>query len=222
MWRLVSGSPASAAATLHLADNGFRAAVGRESDRGPLLEFLEALRARGLLQIAVDHILPDSSKAVEMELGASEARSSLFYHDSAGRLTGLEFIQGQPKFMINFGLRRENLREVWLELLPAVEEPPGPPRWVVSGEGQFSQVPAVRRRVFEDLRLSTAIPEGGFLLLGPTAVVYDLPYLARPFFIETDLTHRKKAASQRESVYVISPIIRSSQLRPGAPGVAAG
>jgi len=225
IWKKVTGPLPTAAMAQQLADNGFRAAVGRESDRPQLLATLDALQEKGDLRGVPDQALPDANKLIELDLGPCEPRLALFYHDPRGRLRGLDFEDAKAKLLLTFEMRTSNLHEVTLKVIPALEEPPGPPRWVLTPEGTAQQVPEERRHVFSDVALSAQVPEGGFLLLGASDIVYDLPYLGRPFFLEQDAKGAKDAGGQpawRESIYIISPIIRSltdhGNARTGRPG----
>lgn len=209
IWKRVPGPLPTAAMTQQLADNGFRAAIGRESDRKPLLDALDVMRARVDLRAVPDQAVPDANKLIELELGACDPRLALFFHDPQGRLRGMDFESAKAKLLVSFEMRTSNLHEVTLKVIPALEEPPGPPRWVMSAEGSAQQVPEERRHVFQEVVLTAQIPEGGFLLLGAGDIVYDLPYLGRPFFLEREAKDSGDGPSWRESIYIISPVIRS-------------
>lgn len=212
IWKKVNGPVPAAAMTQQLTDNGFRAAIGRESDRKPLLETLDALQEKVDLRAVPDQAVPDANKLVELELGPCEPRLTLFYHPPHGGLRGMDFVGAKAKLLLAFEMRSANLHEVTLKVVPALEEPPGPPRWVMSAEGAAQQIPEERRHVFDDVVLTAQIPEGGFLLLGAGDIVYDLPYLGRPFFLQQEVPPADAAGDTphwRESIYIISPIIRS-------------
>lgn len=216
IWKIASLPLPTAAMTLHLTDSGFRAAIGRESDRKPLAEALDALRESVDLRCAFDQVIPDASRAIEMEIGrASTPLLTVFYAAGGGRLEGKDFADASLKFIVSFAVRVENLNEVWVKMTPLIEEPPGLPRWVGEPGGGFRQVAEPRRTLFEDVSLTAAVPEGGFILFGPTSRVYDRPYLARPFFVEKKPVAGKNAADppafeERESIYIISPVIRKT------------
>lgn len=211
IWRVISSPLPSAATTLQLADSGFRAAIGKEPERRAFAEAIAVLREKTEVRSVMDRILPDASREIEIDIGpASWPRLAVFYVNASGSLAGQDFQDAKVKFLMTFAIRPENLKEVWLQLMPAIEEPPGPPRWVGMPGGGFQQVPEQRRRVFSEMTFSAPIPEGGFLLLGPTEIVYERPYLARPFFIEQAAGSEKKT-EVRESVYIISPILRTER-----------
>jgi hypothetical protein len=219
IWKKVNGPRPAAASAQRLSDNGFRAAVGMESDRKPLLELLDALREKVDLRAVPDQAMPDANRLVELELGPCDPRLTLFYHDPNGRLRGMDFLSASAKLLVAFEMRSPNLHEVTLRVVPALEEPPGPPRWVMSADGTAQQIPEERRHIFDDLFLTAQIPEGGFLLLGAGDIVYDLPYLGRPFFLQQEPGPADAAgetAHWRESIYIISPIIRSQRDADGA------
>jgi hypothetical protein len=217
IWKKVNGPVPAAAMTQQMSDNGFRAAVGMESDRKPLLDALDELSGKVDLRAVPDQAMPDANKLVELVLGPCEPRLTLFYHAPSGRLSGMDFESATAKLLVAFEMRSPNLRELTLKIIPALEEPPGPPRWVISPDGTAQQVPEERRHVFDDVVLTAQIPEGGFLLLGAGDIVYNLPYLGRPFFLQPEV--RPDAAGEpphwRESIYIISPIIRSHTERGG-------
>lgn len=206
LWNLVRGPLPDAGAALRLQDNGFRAAIGRDSDRAPLSAALEKIADP---RTALDHAMPNESRLVELELGACPPILSLFVFDAAGRMHGRRFENARARFRLAYEIRSTNLEEVWIEMLPELEEPPGPERWVIKPEGPRLE-PEERRHSFRDLLFSATIPEGGFLLLGPAPEVHAQPLLARPFFVEPDPAGGDAA---RESIYVISPIIRKAEAR---------
>ncbi|RIK69331.1 MAG: hypothetical protein DCC65_00895 [Planctomycetota bacterium] len=223
IWQVVTGPLPSAETALHLADSGFRAAIGRQSDRKPLAEALETLRESTDLRSAVDHITPDASRAMEMEIGpVSWSSLPVFYVQGDGSLAGQDFLNATTKFLMNFAIRAERMREVWVQIVPAIDEPPGPLRWVGTAEGGFQQVAEQRRKVFSDVVLDTPVPDGGFILLGATPSVYDRPYLARPFFIEQDPGGKgADPDAARESIFIISPILRTVRPDPAESSPAA-
>ena len=205
IWKLVTGPLPDAATALHLADNGFQAAIGRESDRRPLREFLGGIAG---LRSALDYARPDASRHVELDLGpCRQRRQVVFYYGRDGSLRGLDFLEARARLRLAFEMRSVNLKEVWLEVVPELEEPPGPPKWVITEEGA-KQVPEERRHTFGDLAFAARIPEGGFLLLGPTDAVHDRPLVARPFFVEQIEDSEDRTLEVRESIYVISPMVR--------------
>lgn len=209
VWKVATGPLPSATMSLLLADCGFRAMVGTESDRRALAEAMNTLRDSTDLRSVLDQIMPDAAREIEIEIGpVSWPRLSVFFVDRDGNLAGQDFQDAKVKFLMNFAMRPENLREVWVQLVPAIEEPPGPLRWIGTPDGGFQQLPELRRRVFSEVALTAPIPEGGFLLLGPTEIVYDRPYLARPFFVEQTEGGEKKLET-RESLYIISPILHT-------------
>ncbi len=206
LWRIVTGTLPDAQMAMRLADNGFIAVVGRESDRVRLREWLDGLED---IRSVVDMAVPDISRKVEVELGGKQPRRTIFHFGKSGSLHGLDLANAQAKLELGFELRAADFTEVLLTVVPVMEEPPGRPKWVMTPDGAM-EVPQERRHPFHDLGFSVEISEGGFLLLGPTAMVYDLPLLGRPFFLEPPTEVQSLKESRRESIYVISPIIRSS------------
>lgn len=207
LWQIASGPLPEAAAALRLAANGFRAAVGRESDRRALLTFLERLDDP---RIAVDQVLPDASRLVEIEIGHGPPSQRLFFYDRGGTLRGMDFVQARARIKWSFELRSTNLKEVWLRVIPELEEPAGPPKWELAEDGTARQVPQRRLTTFDQLAFAARIPEGGFLLLGPTEAVYDRPLLGRAFFVEPAAGDADNLENARENIYIIGPIVRSS------------
>ena len=203
LWKIMTIGLPDAEASLRLSANGFRAAVGRESDRPALKSFIEDV---GDLRTAMDRVTPDASKSVYLELGPCDSRQSVFFYDRRGDLHGLGFVNATARFKLAFEMRSSNLKEVWLRLVPELREPPGPPQWKKGPNGEFHQVPEERGRSFGELAFSARIPEGGFLLLAPTPVIRERPLLAKPFFTRA---RPDAAADERESIYIISPIVRS-------------
>lgn len=218
IWKLVAGKLPSAAATMHLADNGFRAAVGLDAHRQALLAELQGLPD---LRIAVDQVVPDIQRTIELEIGACGEHQIVFYLDRTGGLHGMDFVQAKARLRLMLEWRSVNPDELWLRLTPELEEPPGPMRWEMTPSGP-QMAPERRSRTFEELSFDAAIPPGGFLLLGPTPAVYDRPLLARPFFVEEAAQAGTETAPEsRENIYVISPILRIVTPEPQAPGSGA-
>lgn len=218
LWKLVTGPLPDAASTLRLADNGFRAAVGLESDREPLRDFLS--RVPGL-QSVLDQATPDVSRSVELELGSCPPRLVVFYYGVGGTLRGMDFVEAKAKLRLWFELRSVNLRDLRLMVEPELAEPPGEPRWVITEEGA-RQVPEERGRRFTELGFAALVPDGGFLLLGPTAAVYDRPLLGRPFFTQEEAPGSGRTGDARESIYVISAIVRPQEGRGSLEGSGSG
>lgn len=206
LWKLVTGKLPDASQRLRLADNGFRAAIGRESDRFPLRKWLDSLSE---VAGASDTTVPDASKLVDVDIGACEPRIVVFYYDAAGGLSGHEFVQARARFRIAFELRPPDLQTSVLTVVPEIEEPPGPPKWIITEAGA-QQIPQERRYPFDDLEFRSEIPAGGFLLLGPAKSVYDQPLLGRAFFGSAALSHAAgDGEGERENIFIISPIIRA-------------
>lgn len=218
LWELVTGAAGDARTTLRLSDNGFRAAVGRESDRAALTRSLEAVDD---MRSALDETTPDASKAVEIEVGPCPPHQTVFYYDRRGVLHGLDFLDAKARFRLSFAIYSPNLREVRLDVVPEIEEPPGPPKWVITEQGAM-QKPVERRHPFEDLTISATIPQNGFLLLGPAPDVANRASLvARPFFIE-QTPKADGTIAIRESIYVVSPIIRTYSPPARSPAQPSG
>lgn len=221
VWKLVAGPLANAEMSLRLAANGFRGAIGRESDRATLLAELSKLPDH---RIALDHATPDASKLVELDLGPPLPAMTLFSFDDSGGMEGHDYTGPSARFRMAYGLRPANLKEVMLELVPEIEEPPGPRRWVKPPDGPPREEEEERKTTFPALAFSARIPPGGFLLVGPTPAIHDLPVIARPFFVEELQSPTGDSVDVRESIYVISPLVRAySQARspeargPGEP-----
>ncbi|MBI5763356.1 MAG: hypothetical protein HZA51_07520 [Planctomycetes bacterium] len=211
VWKLVAGPLANAEMSLRLAANGFRGAIGRESDRATLLAELSKLPDH---RIALDHATPDATKLVNLDLGPPLPAMTLFSFDDAGVMEGHDYTGPSARFRMAYGLRPANLKEVMLELVPEIEEPPGPRRWVKPPDGPPREEEEERKTTFSALAFSARIPPGGFLLVGPTPTVHDLPVIARPFFVEELQSPTGDSVEIRESIYVISPLVRAySQAR---------
>lgn len=201
VWKVVTGPLPDAATLLRLKDNGFRAAIGQESDREPLRNYLSQITG---LQSVMDHAVPDARRSVEVEMGACPERTVVFYYGRTGNLRGLDFEQGKAKLCMNFELRGINLRDVAIQATPAVEEPQGPPKWILTEQGP-QEMPEERCMKFDDLAFGVVIPEGGFLMVGPTETIQRRPLVGRSFFQQSS----EKDGLQRESVYIISPVVRT-------------
>jgi hypothetical protein len=209
VWKTIGGVVTDAATTLRLADNGFRAAMGRDSDRKPLADALGALPD---VVSSRDDVTPDASREVELELGACPPRMSVFHFDAAGELHGLDFVEAKAMFGINLELRSISLRDVWMRVVPRLEEPPGPAKWVITQDGA-RQVPEERVRKFPHLAFETTIPDGGFLVLGPTQAQGQLPLVGGAFFSTQLPASGSGSSAPRESLFIISPIVRSVAAR---------
>lgn len=205
LWSLVRGALPDAPTAMRLQDNGFRVAIGRDSDRAAIKERLEKLTDP---RSALDRAIPNESRLVDLDLGACTPQSSVFYFDGGGQMHGCHYEDARARFRLAYEIRSTNLREVWIQLVPEVEEPPGPPRWVIRPEGARLE-PEERRRMFRDLAFSASIPEGGFLMLGPTQDMARQPLLARLFLQQREAGEDGERI--RESLYLISPILRTGE-----------
>ncbi len=208
LWKIVTGTLADADTALRLVANGFHVALGRGSDRKALLAYLKELES---IQTAVDQVLPDASREVRLELGPCDPRLSLFFFNQRGDLIGREFENARAGFTWTFEMRSTNLKRIRLRLTPELEEPPGRSKWEFGPEGIPRQVPQERRYRFGVLRFEADIPEEGFLLLAPTSAVYQMPLPARPFFVSSGQGGGSPLEDARESIYIISPIVRSNR-----------
>ncbi|MCB9852499.1 MAG: hypothetical protein H6819_05350 [Phycisphaerales bacterium] len=218
LWKIASSPIASAAADLRLRSNGFLAAVGRDSDRDDLVTFMKGLPKPA---IATDRVQPDSSKLVDIEIGKQDGTVTLFHFDESGSVRGMEVEEPRMRFRLRCEFRSLNLRDVWLEVMPEIEEPPGPAKWVIGPDERARQVPQERRHTFKSVAFGVEIPQGGFLLLGATGSVYERPLLAKPFFLAPAGETKDGRERYRESVYVIRPIIRAVNLQKSHEEAAA-
>ncbi len=205
IWRTVVGGMADAC----LRDNGVRAAIGRDSDRAALEALLDDVPDH---RSAVDTLTPDMTRLVELTLGPCEKNQRVFHYDRAGHLHGDEFENAKVRLRIAYEVRSARLDDVMLQLMPEVEEPPGPMKWVITDAGA-AQVEEERRHSFRELVFGGTIPPGGFLMLGPTPDIYQQPLLGKAMFVDSN---RSEDADEepRESLLVISPIVSSAD-RPG-------
>ena len=209
IWKTVVGGLADAAAAACLRDNGVRAAIGRDSDRAALQALLDDVPDH---RSAVDTLLPDMTRLVELTLGPCEPNQRVFHYDRAGHLHGDEFENAKVRLRIAYEVRSARLDDVMLQLMPELEEPPGPMKWVITDAGA-AQVEEERRHSFRELVFGGTIPPGGFLMLGPTPDIYQQPLLGKAMFVDSN---RGDEADEepRESLLVISPIVTSAD-RPG-------
>ncbi|HUN81774.1 MAG TPA: hypothetical protein VMV81_09730 [Phycisphaerae bacterium] len=215
VWKLVTGRLPSARETLRLAANGIRAAIGQDSDRAPLLNELDKLAEP---RIAQGDTRPDVNRMLELELGPCAERMSVFYYDESGGIHGRDFVGAIGRVKISYEMRSANLHEVMLVVVPELEEPPGPRRWVQSAEGKWEEKDEERKTAYADLAFQARISQGGFLLIGPTSAVYEQPLLAKALFVQEDQLGADGKPQTRESILVISPMIRAEG---GAPAMQA-
>lgn len=206
LWKIATTPFPNAASELRLRTNGFLVAVGRDSDRSDLVAYLESLPKPA---IATDRVQPDSSRLVDVEIGSHPGRLTLFHFDESGSLRGMEVEAPTVRFRMRCEFRSSNLRDVWLEVLPELEEAPGPSKWVIGPDERARLVPQERRHTFKSVAFGVEIPKGGFLLMGATSAVYEQPLLAKPFFLAAAGQAKDGRRRYRESVYVIRPIIRA-------------
>jgi hypothetical protein len=76
------------------------------------------------------------------------------------------------------------------------------------------QKPEERKTTYTDLAFQARIGQGGFLLIGPMASVYDQSLLAKALFIQEGEIGANGQPQTRESIFVISPLIRSDRSGP--------
>ena len=205
IWKTVVGSLADAGAAACLRDNGIRSAIGRDSDRAALQALLDDVPDH---RSAVDPLIPDMTRLVELTLGPCDPHQRVFHYDRAGKLHGDEFENAKVVLRIAYEVRSARLDDVMLQLMPEIEEPPGPMKWVITDSGA-AQVEEERRHSFRELVFGGTIPPGGFLMLGPTPDIYQQPLLGRAIFVDTNRTDEGEA-EPRESLLLISPIVTSA------------
>lgn len=206
-WSLATGDSPPAEPTLRWTANGFRMAVGRASDRPALQRYLESIEDR---KVAEDRTQPDDRRALEIELGAGPAQTTLFCYGPDGRLSGRDFESPKAILRLNYELHALNLREMIVQATPELEEPPGPMKWTIDADGRAREVPQERRHLFGDLAVSVKVPENGFLMIGPTDAAHEMPILGRAFFVDYGGKPTGSDEERRESLYIITPVIRSS------------
>ncbi|MCZ6682180.1 MAG: hypothetical protein O7B26_03290 [Planctomycetota bacterium] len=204
MWKLVDSPIQSAALAMRMKDNGFRAAVGAKSDREPFLRYVEQIaEARNDLEV----FTPSESRLVEIDFGPCDDRQSVCHIDRMGNLHGRTFEDARALLILEYEMRSASLDEVWIRLMPAIQEPPGPWKWEITELGA-RQVQEERRYAYRDLVFEAKIQDGGFLLLGPTADLYELPLLGRPYFLQPSVDANGRP-EERETIFVISPLLTS-------------
>lgn len=208
LWTIAAEPMPDASAALRLNSNGFRAAIGRESDRQALMEFLDDTDG---VRMNMDEAMPNLDKPVIIEIGACPPWQSVFHYDRKGSLRGADFVDAVARLLLRFELRSTNLKEVWLRVTPEVEEPPGPAKWQRDQDGELREMPQERKHTFVDIETEARIPEGGFLVLGASPTVAEAPVLGRVFFREPEPSTEKVAKTPRDRIYIISPIIRYSE-----------
>lgn len=198
IWSMVDTSvvPRDVAATMR--DNGFRIGVGRDAARAPIraaIDTLSDVRSRD------DQILPGVNKMVEVFITDAQRDMELMWYTRGGGLSGQTFVSARPVLRFGWGIEPPRLNDVVVHVEPEIREPPGRTRYQRLDD-MWVLRPEYRGRVFKELGFDVAIPEGGFLMLGPTNDIARYPTIGRPFFVEP------AAGAQRESLYVISPLIR--------------
>ncbi len=204
IWEIASGVLPNVNRNLRLKANGFLVAIGRKSDRELLVDYVEGVKGR---EVISDRVMPNSARLLDIELARRKGTFSWFQYDASGTLRGVEFKSPLPRFRLRTQFRSTNLRNTWLELMPQLEEPDGPSTWVLE-EGQTPVLaPEKRRHDFDGLAFGVEIPNGGFLMVGPTSAVQDRPLLARAFFLEGD--GKAGEGAQRENIFIIRPIVRA-------------
>lgn len=206
VWSIPQAPFPNATQLLQLRANGFLVAIGRDSDRTELVRYLEDIPKPA---IARDRVQPDANRLIDVEIGEKKGIVKLFYFDQSGTLRGLEMEDPTVRFKLRVEFRSSNLRDIWLEFMPELEEPPGPAKWVIGPDERARQVPQERKHAFASLAFGAEIPEGGFLMLGSTTAVYEQPLLARPFFLNSNSSESDERTRFRDSLYVIRPIVRT-------------
>jgi len=213
LWSIASIALPDAAMNLRSRANGFRAAIGRESDREALMQYLDGVEG---IKLRMDQVMPDIDRPVTLEIGIGPVWSSIFYYDRSGKLHGVDLEEAVPRWILRFEMRSANLKEVWVEATPEIEQPPGPAKWARDENGVLREMAQERRQSYSDLTIAAQIPEGGFLVLGLAAEAKDSPVLGRIFFSEQFNEGKGGLEAPRERIYIISPIVRFAENPPGA------
>jgi hypothetical protein len=198
IWSMVDTSvvPPDVAATMR--DNGFLIGAGRDEARAPIraaIDTLPDVRSRE------DQALPGVNKMLEIFITDAQRDMELIWFTRDGRMPGQSFESARPVLRLGWGIEPPRLNDVVVHVEPEIRELPGRTRYTRLDDLWVLR-PEYRGRVFKELGFDVAIPEGGFLMLGPTNDIARYPTIGRPFFTEP------AGGSQRESLYVISPLVR--------------
>lgn len=207
LWKIAGTPIRDAPTSLRLRANGFRAAVGRESDRPALLAFLEKLPDR---KTVMDRVIPDARRWLDIEIGRIGRRQSVFVYDTNGDLSGLDLVDAEARFKLAFEIRSLKAKAITVRVVPELEESRGRMKWEKQADGRLLEVPDTRRRIFESLSFSADISEGGFLVLAATPSVFERPLLGRAFFVEGAVEAGADCGNCRENLYIIGPAVRSN------------
>jgi hypothetical protein len=214
LWEFVDEGAVPAAVRMALRDSGFRVGVGQEAARDPLTRWLEE---QPEVQSKLERTIPNQDELMEIVLTYEGRDYVVFYVRTTGPLAGQHFEQAWPVLNIAFEVITGDFENVRLRVFPEMRERPGPLRYERVGADYLLR-PTPQQRLYHELAFDVTVPRGGFLLLGPDADVYRLPLLGRAFFTEGPADRMENAsendakktpdATQRESIYVISPIFR--------------
>lgn len=208
LWSIAATPTADAAGALRQRSNGFLAAVGRESDRPALMEFLDSIDG---VKLKMDEVTPDVDKPIVVELGSLGPLCTVFHFDRRGALHGSELMGAVARLILKFDIRSSNLKDVWLEVVPEVEEPPLTTKWVRQPDGELREFPEERKQTFTDMTIAAQIPGGGFLVIGGADRERLRPVLGTVFFTEQQAEGPKSQGTDRDRIYVISPIVRFAE-----------
>ncbi|MBX3394980.1 MAG: hypothetical protein KF841_06395 [Phycisphaerae bacterium] len=208
LWSIASTPTADAGGALRQRSNGFHAAVGRDSDRPALMEYLDSIDG---VKLKMDEVTPDVDKPIVVELGSIGPLSTVFHFDRRGALHGSDLIGAVARLIVKFDIRSSNLKDIWIEVVPEIEEPPLSTKWVRRPDGELIEVPEERKQTFTDMRIGAQIPEGGFLVIGGADRDRLRPVLGTVFFTEHAAEGPQSRGNDRDRIYVISPIVRFAE-----------
>lgn len=197
IWAQVGASTLTPAQSAAMRDNGFRIGIGEEGARDPIRRRIESLKD---VRSKLDQALPSMSREVEMFITDAERDWTLFYVTPDGKMSGQSFDGARAVIKFTWTVDSSGSDAVAMRVEPEMRQAPGQMRFQKADE-RWQYRPEYRGRVFRELAFETVIPKSGFLMLGPTDEATRLPLLGRPFFIEPS------SGGQRESVYIISPIV---------------
>ncbi len=194
VWNHVDELRIDSALSGRLARNGLR--IGAASvDAWPAIRtILDSCGARAHRE----QLLPQTGLPVVVELGTIESSESIFCYAPDGRLVGQTFPAGGKLITFGYRVHPELGGYVDLKVSLEVRHDRGVMTWE-RRDGIIRQVPALDRRVFEDLSVLLSLKAGEFLVIGPSKEADNEYLLGSRFFM------RQRGDIRYEVLLLVTP-----------------
>lgn len=187
-----------------LKRNGFRVGVAGPSDWPPLKSILDTTPQAVVLQSAVQtrNLAP-----LAVELRDTGEPITFFYYRNDETLTGASFPPGVLQIQIEPALTTGDVGDAVLTVVPELATEPTALRWQITPEGP-KQVPVDAGRRFDELAFNVTVPQGWYLVVGPSPRVSEARLVGAAFLVD------ERGGQKTEWLLFITPSVVRADVEP--------